>query len=41
MNLEAIDAFVQHYNQVAVPFKWRAQTVYPTKLKARYRDLHK
>ena len=38
---DAIDAFVQNYNQDATPFQWRAQTVYPTKLKARYRDLRK
>ncbi len=38
---EAIDAFVQHYNQAAVPFEWRAQTAHPTKLKARYRDFRK
>ena len=38
---EAIDAFVQHYNQAPVPFEWRAQTVYPTKLKPRYHNLHK
>lgn len=38
---EAIDAFVQDYNQAPVPFEWRAETVYPTKLKSRYRDLRK
>ena len=38
---EAIDAFVQNYNQAAVPFEWRAQTVSPKKLKSRYRDLCK
>ena len=38
---EAIDAFVNAYNQTAQPFEWRAQTVFPKKLKPRYRDLRK
>ncbi len=38
---EAIDAFVQDYNQAPVPFEWRAETVYPRKLTSRYRDLRK
>ena len=38
---EAIVAFGQNDNQAAVPFEWRAKTVYPTKLKSRYRDLRK
>jgi len=37
----AIDRFVEAYNQDAEPFEWRKRTVHPTPLKHKYADLRK
>lgn len=36
---QAIDAFVETYNQWAAPFEWTKSEVHPGKLKASYADL--
>jgi len=38
---DAIDRFVEAYNQDAAPFEWRKRTVHPTPLKHKYADLRK
>lgn len=36
---EAIDRFIEVYNQEAAPFEWKMAKVHPVPLKARYADL--